>query len=92
MSKSDLTEIINQHVCLSNYGVAHHFKVEWVASEPRFGRRGRYLAAVKVLPDHDGPKTVHVMFQQSISRDALLKLLTDAVATSSGEQVAPQGA
>ncbi len=90
MSKLDLTEIINEYVCLSN-GVAHHCKVQWVASEPRFGRRAVYLAAVNVLPERDGPKTVHLMFQRSISRDALLKLLEDAVATSTCEPVA-QGA
>jgi hypothetical protein len=90
VSKSDLTEIINEYVCLSS-GVAHHFKVEAVASEPRFGRRAHYFAAVKVLPDHDGPTTVHLMFQRSISRDALLKLLDDALALSSYERVA-QGA
>ena len=87
MSKSDLTEVINEYVCLSN-GVAHHCNVQWVASEPKFGRRGVYLAAVKVLPEHDEPKTVHLMFERSISHDALLKLLDDAVATSTCERVA----
>ena len=87
MLKSDLTEMIDEYVCLSN-GVAHHFKVQAVASEPRFGRRAHYFAAVRVLPDHVGPKTVHLMFQRSISRDALLKLLDDAVATSTREHVA----
>jgi hypothetical protein len=90
VSKSDLTEIVNEYVCVSN-GVVHHCKVQWVASEPSFGRRGVYLAAVEVVPEHDGSKTVHLMFQRSISRDALLKLLDDAVATSTCERVA-QGA
>ena len=87
MSKSDLTEVINEYVCLSN-GVAHHCNVQWVASEPRFGRRGVFLAAVEVVPEHDRPTTVHLMFQRSISPDALLKLLDDAVATSTCEHVA----
>ena len=90
MSKSDLTEIMNEYVCVSN-GVVHHCKVLWVASEPRFGRRGVYLAAVEVVPEHDRPTTVHLMFQRSILPDALLKLLDDAVATSTCQYVA-QGA
>ena len=90
MCKSDLTEILNEHVCVSN-GVVHHCKVQWVASEPPFGRRGVYLAAVEVVPEHDRPTTVHLMFQRSISPDALLKLLDDAVATSTCQDVA-QGA
>ena len=59
MLKPDLTEIINQDACLSN-GVVHHFEMQWVASEPRFGRRAHYFAAVKAPPDRDGPKTVHL--------------------------------
>jgi hypothetical protein len=86
VSKSDLTEIMNEHVCVSN-GVVHHCKVQWVASEPRSKRRGVYLAAVEVVPEHDPPTTVHLMFQRSISPDALLKLLDDAVATSTCEHV-----
>ena len=63
MSKLDLTEIINEYVCLSN-GVAHHCKVQWVASEPRLGPCGLPRSR-DVLPEHDGPKTVHLMFQRS---------------------------
>ena len=87
MTKSDLTEIMNEHVCVSN-GIVHRCKVQWVASEPRFKRRGVYLAAVEVVPEDDRPTTVHLMFERSISPDALLKLLDDAVVTSTCEHVA----
>ena len=45
------------------------------------------LVAVEVLPEHDGPKTLHLMFRRSISRNALLKLLDDAVEKSAWEMV-----
>ena len=35
VSKSDLIEVINEAVCISN-GVVHHFRVQWAASEPRW--------------------------------------------------------
>ena len=83
VSKSDLTQVINQHVCISD-GVVHLFKLQWAASEPR----AHYLVAVEVLPEHDEPRTVHLMLRRSIPPNALLKLLDDAVETSSLENVA----
>ena len=83
VSKSDLTQVINQHVCISD-GVVHLFKLQWAASEPR----AHYLVAVEVLPEQDEPRTVHLMLRRSIPPNALLKLLDDAVETSSLENVA----
>ena len=77
VSKSDLTQVINQHVCISN-GVVHLFELQWAASEPR----AHYLVAVEVLPEQDEPRIVHLMLRRSIPPDALLKLLDDAVASS----------
>ena len=77
MSKSDLTQVINQHVCISN-GVVHLFELQWAASEPR----AHYLVAVEVRPEQDEPRTVHLMLRRSIPPDALLNLLDDAVESS----------
>ena len=88
MSKSDVTEIINQHVCISN-GVVHLFNVQWAASEPRStAHREHYFLRVQVLPEQDEPRTVQLMLQRSTSRNVLVKLLEDAVETSSWEGVA----
>lgn len=88
MSKSDLTQVINQHVCISN-GVVHLFKVQWAVSEPRWASgHAHYLVAVEVLPEQDEPRTVHLMLRRSTPSNALLKLLDDAVETSSWEGVA----
>jgi hypothetical protein len=88
MSKSDLIGCINESVFVSN-GVVHHCRVQWAACEPKWGGRGRhYLMAVEVLPEHDEPKTVHLMFRASTPRNALVKLLNDAVETSSRGDVA----
>ena len=87
MSKADLTKIIDQYVCVSN-DVVHHFKLQWAATEPRWAPgHGHYVVTVEVLPEHDGPKTVHLMVPISTSRDALLKLLADAVEKSAWEMV-----
>jgi hypothetical protein len=88
VSKSDVTEIINQHACISN-GAVHLFNVQWAASEPRSpARHEHYFLGVQILPEHDEPRTVQLIFQRSTSRNALLKLLDDAVETSSWEGVA----
>jgi hypothetical protein len=87
VSKSDATEIINQYVCVSN-DVVHHVRVQWPASEPRgTPNRGQYLVAVEVLPEHDVPKNLHLMFRRSIAPHALVKLLADAVEKSAWEMV-----
>jgi hypothetical protein len=86
--KSNLTQVINQHVCISN-GVVHLFNVQWAAPEPRWAPgRAHYLVAVEVLPEQDEPRTVHLMLRRSIPPNALLKLLDDAVEASSWEGVA----
>jgi hypothetical protein len=82
VSKSDLTQVIDQHVCISN-GVVHLFKLRWAAPEPR----AHYLVAVEVLPEHDEARAVHLMLRRSIPPNALLKLLDDAVESSVGEWV-----
>lgn len=83
MSKSDLKEIIEQYECVSK-GVALNFKMQWAASEPRWAaRRSLYTVAVDVLPEHGGPKTIHLVVPKSTARNALLQLLVDAVETSS---------
>jgi hypothetical protein len=87
VSKSNLTEIVNQYVCVSN-GVVHHFNLQWAATEPRWAPgHAHYVVAVEVRPEHDGPKTVHLMVPRSTSRDALLKLLAEAVEKSAWEMV-----
>jgi hypothetical protein len=83
VSKSDLIEVINEAVCISN-GAVHHFRVQWAASEGR----GQYVVAVEVLPEHDEPKTIHLMCRASTPRNALVKLLNDALEASSWEGVA----
>jgi hypothetical protein len=82
VSKSDCTEIINQHVCISN-GMLHLFNVQWAASQPRSTvRHAHYLLGVQVLPEHDEPRTVHLVLERFTSRDALVRLLDEAVETS----------
>jgi len=87
VSKSDVTEIINQYVCISN-GVVHLFNVQWAASEPKSrARHAHYFLGVQVLPEHDEPRTVQLMFERSTSHNALVKLLDEAVETSSSDGV-----
>ena len=52
------------------------------------GRGRHYVVAVEVLPEHDEPKTIHLMCRASTPRNALVKLLNDALETSSWEGAA----
>ena len=91
VSQSALKEIIDKHECVVN-GVVHHFKVKWAAPEPRWtARRGDYAVAVQVLSDNYQSTTVHLMVPRSTPRNVLLKLLVDAVQTSSSKGVTHGG-
>jgi hypothetical protein len=91
VSQSALKEIIDKHECVVK-GVVHHFKVKWAAPEPRWtAGRGDYAVAVEVLPENYQSTTVHLLVPRLTPRNAVLKLLVDAVQTSSSEGVTHGG-
>ena len=80
MTKAEMKMAVDDHVCAS-HGDAHRLRLQWIATEPRFSRDGRYLLAIDLLDDaSETPMTtVHVMTRATVTRQRLLDLIDDAV-------------
>lgn len=82
MTKAEMKSAIDQHACTLD-GTLHRFRLQWAATEPRWGRGAKYLLAIEVFcvgGAAPGPATtVHVMTRASIAREQLLHLVEDAL-------------
>ena len=79
MTKAEMKTAVEDYVCVLN-GDAHRLRLQWIASEPRFSRGGRYLLAIDLLDDASQTSTtVHVMTRATVTRQQLLDLIDVAV-------------